>query len=211
MVTSDLARVGAPRPTKKLSTITGAEAKAHLEREIAKSPSRKAEHEKTVREMRAKGYTPASVDRYLTRIEATEPPLPLQRVASFFLPSLTAQSFSDGDGEVDYSPWDNGNPAIFTSETFIEQYSNGDFLDGSITVDESPDQEPQLISASGYYLRMWFICSVTGCGTAMTACALTGPGWATCSGAWCVGAEVGCGLGALAARATCRSRNPDNC
>lgn len=41
-------------------------------------------------------------------------------------------------------------------------------------------------------LGRWLRCAYGGCTTAAVACALSGPGWLGCFGAWCAGAEAGC-------------------
>ena len=41
----------------------------------------------------------------------------------------------------------------------------------------------------------WRSCVVTGCGTAAVGCIRVGPGWPGCFAAWCIGAEIFCGVG----------------
>jgi hypothetical protein len=38
----------------------------------------------------------------------------------------------------------------------------------------------------------WIRCTLAGCTTAAVACALSGPGWPSCFGAWCAGSGAGC-------------------
>jgi hypothetical protein len=204
VATSDVAQVMVACPQHRVTTLTGAAAKAHMERRLLKHPEMRAAHEKAILDMRQRGFKPT--DKYFVRIEDTKA-RPLQRLTQWLVPSLAAQTMSNSDGEVDLSAWDTGDDGYFAAEAFFANYNDGGTADGTMEFDIHSQDTFGVVSANGQTssgstsqyanaIQEWAVCTLSGCAGSLTACWLSGPGWGACAIAWCGGAEVGCAVGA---------------
>jgi len=204
MLVSDLAAVVKAKPHTLV--LKGAAARAHMEQVIDRHPGLRQLHEKSVAELKAKGYTPT--DKQFVKIVTTEPTL-LQRAAGWVVPALAAQSYGDGSAETEMSPWDANDDGIFTGEVTMYDYETGHYANGTMAFDVYSQESFGFISANGNVgpnppqqgpnrfasaVQDWAWCSVGGCAGALTACWLSGPGWGVCTLSWCAGAEVACAV-----------------
>lgn len=96
-----------------------------------------------------------------------------------------------------YAPWEVSFVWRDTTEGY-EQLSDGVWIRSyAIGPDNGfPRTEAHLAQADpdSWCWKCWGKCvgagTLAGCGGAATACALAGPGWAHCAGAWCAGSGV---------------------
>lgn len=204
---SDLAAVVKPKPHTLV--LAGAAARAHIKQTIDRRPDLRQMHEKSVAELKAKGYKPTELQ--FVKMVTTEPTL-LQRAAQWVVPALAAQSYYENNLETAVSPWNAGDDGIFVAEVTMYDYGTGAYGNGTMAFDVHDSGSFGFLSANGNIgpsppsdgpsqferaVRAWAVCSVAGCAGALTACWLSGPGWGVCSLSWCVGAEVACAVGGI--------------
>jgi len=186
-VTADL--YAARQAPTTVMRLVGAAAKAHIDRMYRQNPRLRADHDRNALALAARGWKPAADEHYLVEIQ-TRKQLPLQRVASLFVPSVAAQSFGLGDATLILSPWDAGDPDVFASEVTIVG-NDGDWISGAFAARISTgtvewDTAP--------WVRRWGLCTLGGCVAGGVGCFLTGPGWGACAAIRCASAFAGCGV-----------------
>lgn len=204
VVLSDLVGFAVAPVSPRERTLFGAEAEAHMRALWAKYPGLEAEHQKTVEQLEARGLTPS--DRFMVSIKDHEEPRPLRRLTALLLPTLSAQSYGNGDGEVDVNPWDT--PTGSAADVTIVHYASGAYTNGYVEFDVSSGS-PVVTNATPTPIARWGHCVLVGCSAAAASCTIAfflgAGGWAGCTLAWCGGAEVGCGVEELV-QWWCRSR-----
>jgi hypothetical protein len=202
MAVSDRASIMVGATTLHKRTLTGDAAKTHIDAQLAKHPQLRAERERVVGDFEAKGFRPTS-DYMVEFIEADTSLL--QKALMKVAPALGAQTLTGGSGEMDFSPWDAGNPGVFAAGTFMQNYNNGVAAYGTTMLDISTPGNIGVIMAQGTdtnggtigfrgAITSWAICTAGACSAAATACIWTGPGWGACTVAWCAGGAVGCAV-----------------
>ena len=98
-----------------VETLTGAEARAYLEKYWHSTPKRLKAHKESVAALRAKGHKPTEFAAVF-RIKSTRPRSYFTRLMSSVVPTLYAQTYSDSSGEVWFSSWDDGNDLTWEGE-----------------------------------------------------------------------------------------------
>ena len=188
MVASDLS--AARRGPTTVRRLNGAAARAYINELYRRNAQLRHDHEDNVRALIARGLKPTAGDHDVVEIQARKE-LPLQRVASMFVPSLVAQSFGLGDATLVVSPWDAGDPDVFAAEVSVLGY-DGDSMTGSYAMGIGSGIVQWF---SKPWVQRWAICTASNCAAAGAVCFFTGPGWAGCTAVRCDTTFIGCGLG----------------
>jgi len=122
---------------------------------------------------------------------------------SIYFEVYSTGAASTWDGQIDVSTTEH--PWLWYRKTWEKQprprqVSNEGILGAShgfeLAVQRGPEQLSPGSQLADFYgwAQCWRACVVGGCTTAAVACRLSGPLWAGCFAAWCVGVEVGCGV-----------------
>lgn len=115
----------------RVETVTGASAAAYVHSLLARDPKVWSAFQASAAEMRSRGFKPTGqtviVRRYRADAQAALRQSPLNELLRRVFPSVHAQttSYSDGNGEVIYVSWDDGNDETWEGEQFVQYYSDG--------------------------------------------------------------------------------------
>ena len=199
MVTSDL--YAARRASTTVTRLHGAAARAYIDGMYRRNPRMRADHEANVRALTRRGWKATEGEHDVVEIQGRKE-LPLQRVASLFVPSLVAQSFGLGDATLIYSPWDAGDPDTFATEVTIVG-SDGLSVSGAYAMGIF-DGVVRWFTKPWVQRLAW--CTAGGCSGAGFSCLFSGPGWAYCTAVRCDTSFVACGVQEYFRVQTCRKQ-----
>lgn len=172
-----------------------------MEKRWNASPHNKALHERNITDLTARGYSPTDFYTVIIRGHELTPVEHVVRgIVNSVAPTAFAQvvMYSDGDGELDMWPWDDGNPATYEGDVYMENFSNGASISAAWQLDISSAENHHLIYANSAYnsLVAYTACAVGGCVGGAAWCWITGPAWGWCAGLNCIRSELICALGA---------------